>query len=95
MNARMGKASQRVVNLGDVVPHLPPEYLGFSHTGKRVLFHTNGRRSRSSADWVESKVENSSWLVRKAKQVVKKLDVKNHQILDGKGGYIYWLQRDL
>jgi triacylglycerol lipase len=40
----------RVVNDGDVVPHVPPEPF-FSHSGKRIILRKNKKRSESGKLW--------------------------------------------
>lgn len=49
----LGAHHHRVVNQGDLVPHVPPEFLHYSHTGRgtRVIFMNNGRRRTDYATW--------------------------------------------
>ena len=49
--AMQNRPHYRVVNDGDIVPHLPPEPF-FSHPGKRVLLYANKKSTATSA-WTQ------------------------------------------
>ncbi|MBD2175958.1 lipase family protein [Pseudanabaena sp. FACHB-1998] len=50
----------RVVNQGDLVPHVPFEAQGFYHAGKRIIFDINGDRLKGDTDekWNKLKEQN-------------------------------------
>jgi hypothetical protein len=47
----LGLASWRLVNSPDVVPHFPPEFLGFSHVNALQLFNSSGKVKSSPSCW--------------------------------------------
>jgi triacylglycerol lipase len=81
----------RVVNENDMVPHLPPEFLGFSHTGQRVLFRKDGVRSDDRETWYEFQKMMGSWLSNLTKA---KVFIKEPHLLAHSEGYLQKLKRD-
>ena len=90
-NARFQEA-YRVVNQDDVVPHLPPEFLGFSHTGQRVLFERNGTRREDRNTWKKFQAMMGGWIADLTKA---KITVKEPHQLASSAGYLNQLKRDL
>lgn len=63
---KFSHTSFRIVNEGDVVPHLPPEFLspGFSHTRKPILFLEDGTREEdpTGSEWQKFRRNLGAWL---------------------------------
>lgn len=91
---RFSNTAFRVVNQGDLVPHLPPEFFGpgFSHTGKSVLFLEDGTREEDPDGSVWRQFRNSlgAWLGGVGKEG---LVIKDSHIL--RTGYLPKLAQDL
>jgi len=86
LNKQMVDAAHwRVVNAGDLVPHLPPEPI-FSHAGNRVLLLKDGGVSHSEEDWRSMTTGMWRWI----RGVVTKraLNIKAPHSLEGEGGYL-------
>jgi Lipase (class 3) len=49
--SELGLASWRVVNAPDIVPHFPPEFLGFSHIDTLQQFSSSGKVTSSPECW--------------------------------------------
>ena len=77
-------ANWRVVNEGDLVPHLPSE-LRFSHTGTRRLLTKDGVRS-DDRTWDSFKKEIWGWIGLIG--LVASLKIKAPHRLQGKRGYL-------
>ncbi|MEM7365364.1 MAG: lipase family protein [Pseudomonadota bacterium] len=93
LNRAMAQASignWRVVNEGDMVPHLPPEPW-FSHAGERILLRADGTESRSSGVWRAFKREMADWF-GSFRRVFK---VGNVHRLTSKLGYVSQLKKQL
>lgn len=82
----------RVVNLADLVPHLPPEML-FSHGGNRILFFDDGRRSSRRRFWVEAKEKMWGWIGKTIGS--RRLVAKDAHLLDSDIGYVKRLLDDI
>jgi triacylglycerol lipase len=81
----------RVVNSGDIVPHLPPEPF-FSHPGKRIILKTN-RIEREEDSWLEERIEALKHFI---KVTGEKFDiVDNHRLVGDDESYIQRLIKDL
>lgn len=91
-NRRMPVVNYRVVNLRDVVPHLPPEHL-FSHVGKRVLLEKY-HRSSLSRKWVEAKGNIWRLIGREMGKTKSIIMAEPHSLLSDMG-YIQYLKNDL
>jgi triacylglycerol lipase len=90
-NARFNPA-YRVVNQDDMVPHLPPEFLGFSHTGQRVLFTRDGTRTEDRDTWKKFQAMMGSWI---ADLTRAKVTIKEPHLLASQEGYLNKLKTDL
>ncbi len=82
----------RVVNLADLVPHLPVE-MRFSHGGNRVLFFDSGKRSYSRRFWVEAKEKMWGWIGKTIGS--RRLVAKDAHLLDSDIGYLKRLIDDI
>ena len=78
-----GKAHWRVVNEGEVVPHLPPEW-GFSHAGNRKLLLKSGKVSASQRSWRRFKKDIWGWIGT----AIGKLNIADPHRLDSQTGYL-------
>lgn len=86
LNAALrGQAHWRVVNEGDMVPHIPPE-LFFSHAGKRKLLRNDGTVSESPDDWQNFK--EAVWGLMGRVFGEKKLELTGAHLLDADNGYL-------
>lgn len=56
------KAHWRIVNEDDMVPHLPPKWLGFLHAGNRVLLMNSGKVRKDPRSWQGWEKRFSTWL---------------------------------
>lgn len=93
LDTNMQSASHwRVVNAGDLVPHLPLEPL-FSHGGKRVLLMGNGNVSHTEEDWRGMKTGMLRWIDNVISE--RALNIKAPHSLEGKYGYIQRLRNSL
>ena len=86
LNASLrGQAHWRVVNEGDMVPHVPPE-LFFSHAGKRKLLRNDGTVSESPDDWQDFK--EVVWGLMGRMFGGEKLEITDTHLLDSDNGYL-------
>lgn len=79
-----GRAHYRVVNRGDLVPHLPPE-LFFSHSGTRKLLVKDGING-TKREWDRMKDGMWGWIGRMGRRSV--LTMANPHRLDAPSGYL-------
>ncbi len=79
------KAHWRVVNKGDLVPHLPPEMF-FSHAGNRKLLLSNKYRSTSPDTWKRFKKDIWGWIGTVIGDT--KLQIADSHRLDSANGYL-------
>lgn len=84
-NKLRDKAHWRVVNKGDLVPHLPPEIF-FSHAGNRKLLLSEKSRSTNPEDWNRFKKSIWGWIGTVVGDM--KLDIAGPHILDSDNGYL-------
>ncbi len=81
----------RVVNDGDIVPHLPPEPF-FSHPGKRIILKTR-RKERTKDSWLKQRIAALKHFI---KITGEKFDVaNNHRLSADDESYIPRLIKDL
>ncbi|WP_439107299.1 lipase family protein [Congregibacter sp.] len=81
----------RVVNSGDVVPHVPPEPF-FSHPGSRVILKHNHKK-RTKGSWLDERI---AALKNFVKMTGKRFDLAdNHRLASAKNSYIPRLIDDL
>ena len=91
LDASVAGPHYRVVNDGDIVPHVPPEPF-FSHTGKRVILGKSKRVTSKSA-WkkLRQKIFNKLMDMTGRPWEIK----DNHVLDDPESGYIVRLKKDL
>lgn len=90
LGARIAGPHYRVVNSGDIVPHVPPEPF-FSHPGKRMILQERDRVN-SKASWFEQRVAALKVFVA---ETGRRLDVANNHRLSADGeSYIPRLLKD-
>jgi triacylglycerol lipase len=82
----------RVVNSGDVVPHLPPEPF-FSHPGKRIILKSRGGRVRTKGSWLDERIAALKHFVRITGERFDVAD--NHSLANDGDSYIPRLIKDL
>ncbi|MCB1644453.1 MAG: lipase family protein [Pseudomonadales bacterium] len=81
----------RVVNDGDIVPHLPPEPF-FSHPGSRIILKTR-RKEKTKSSWMAQRIASLRHFV---KVTGEKFDVAdNHRLSADAESYIPRLIADL
>lgn len=91
LNDRIRGPHYRVVNDGDVVPHVPPEPF-FSHPGKRIILKRR-RKERTKSSWWSQRVDALKHFV---KTTGDKFDIAdNHRLAADDESYIPRLARDL
>lgn len=91
LNAAVSGPHYRVVNDGDIVPHVPPEPF-FSHPGKRIILK-NTRKERTKGSWFKQRVNALKNFV---KMTGHKFDIaNNHRLSADAESYIPKLIRDL
>jgi len=91
LNAAVKGPHYRIVNDGDIVPHVPPEPF-FSHPGKRIILK-NTKKERSEGSWFKQRINALKNFV---KMTGHKFDVAdNHRLSADKESYIPKLIRDL
>ena len=90
ITARASIGNWRIVNEGDMVPHLPPEPW-FSHAGERILLRADGTESRSKGVWRDFKHEIADWF-SSFRKVFKIGDVHR---MTSRLGYISQLKKQL
>ena len=80
-----GAAHWRVVNEGDLVPHVPPESL-FSHAGSRMILLNQMTTSRREDVWRRLKKDIWGWFGTVIGEV--KLQIAGPHLLDSENGYL-------
>lgn len=91
LNNRVIGPHFRVVNAGDIVPHVPPEPF-YSHPGKRVILKEEDRVDTADS-WLEQRVEALKQFVASTANL---LDVgDNHRLSADDESYIPRLIKDL
>ena len=88
----MGGVTYRVVNEGDLIPHLLPEFLNFHHTQNRMLFDEYGQRKDQESTWVNFKESMGAWMSHIGK---KDLAIADYHMLGSNNGYLKKLKNDL
>jgi triacylglycerol lipase len=81
----------RVINDGDIVPHVPPEPF-YSHSGRRIILEKNKRQTSRSA-WRRVKRKVFDVLMNMTGRPWEIAD--NHVLDDPESGYLVRLKRDL
>lgn len=81
----------RVVNAGDIVPHVPPEPF-YSHPGKRIILKDT-KTEDTSASWWEERIEALKFFVKKTSNLFDVGD--NHRLSADGESYIPRLIADL
>ncbi|MEO0454820.1 MAG: lipase family protein [Verrucomicrobiota bacterium] len=71
----------RVINSGDVVPHVPPEPF-FSHPGNRVILKKTTRTS-TAPSWMSERKFVLGLFVKATGRIKQVLDLKKVHVLDG------------
>jgi triacylglycerol lipase len=87
-----GAAHWRVVNEGDLVPHVPLESF-FSHAGNRMLLLNRMTTSRRESVWKRFKKDIWGWIGTAIGEV--KLQIAGPHLLDSKNGYLRRLAAQL
>ena len=91
LNNRVVGPHYRVVNSGDIIPHVPPEPF-FSHPGKRVILKEESK-DNSNDSWLKQRFEV---LEKFIKSTANLLDVgDNHRLSADDESYIPRLIKDL
>ncbi len=91
LNAVVSGPHWRVINDGDIVPHVPPEPF-YSHSGKRMILEKNKRQASRTA-WRQVKRRMFDVLMDMTGRPWEIAD--NHVLDDPESGYIVRLKRDL
>jgi len=91
LNSRIIGPHFRVVNSGDIVPHLPPEPF-FSHPGKRVILQEESKVN-SDDSWFEQRVEVLKQFIATTANLLDVAD--NHRLSADDESYIPRLIKDL
>ena len=84
-NQLKNKAHWRVVNKGDLVPHLPPEMF-FCHAGNRKLLLSQKSKSTSPDTWKRFKKDIWGWIGTVIGDT--KLQIAGPHLLDSEKGYL-------
>ncbi len=87
-----GAAHWRVVNEGDLVPHVPLESF-FSHAGNRMLLLNKMTTSRRENVWKRFKKDIWGWIGTAIGEV--KLQIAGPHLLDSENGYLHRLAAQL
>lgn len=91
LNSRVIGPHYRVVNTGDIVPHVPPEPF-YSHPGKRIILKEE-RRQDSHDSWFEQRIEALKKFVESTANLFDVAD--NHTLCGDDESYIPRLIKDL
>lgn len=84
----------RVVNEGDIVPHVPPEPF-FSHPGTRRILEKN-KVKKSTSDWTKLRNKMFNILMKMTGKLMELKDIgDNHRLYTNEKGYISRLIRDV
>ncbi len=78
LNNKIEGPHYRVVNKGDLVPHVPPEPF-FSHAGKRIILDSEDRDD-SENSWLQQRINAVKKFVDKTVDI---FDVVDNHLLDG------------
>lgn len=81
----------RVINTGDIVPHVPPEPF-FSHPGKRIILEEHVRTSTEES-WFSQRIEVLKVFIKKTGDLLDVAD--NHRLSADNESYIPRLLKDL
>lgn len=91
LNDRVLGPHYRVVNSGDVVPHVPPEPF-FSHPGSRIILKHNHKK-RTKGSWLDERIAALKSFVS---MTGKRFDIgDNHRLAAAPNSYIPRLMEDL
>lgn len=91
LNAVVPGPHWRVVNDGDIVPHVPPEPF-YSHAGKRMILEKSRHQTSQSA-WRRVRRKMFDVLMD---MTGRPLEIKNNHLIDDpENGYLVRLKRDL
>lgn len=91
LNSGVEGPHYRVVNTGDIVPHVPPEPF-YSHPGKRIILKENIRES-SKKSWYSQRIDALKFFIA---NTANKFDVADNHRLSADGeSYIPRLIKDL
>ena len=85
-----GARNWRIVNEGDIVPHLPPEPW-FSHAGERRLLRYDGSQSDKIGIWNEFKEKTANFLSKIKRSII----IADVHRLNTKEGYIKQIEGQL
>lgn len=91
LDASVDGPHYRVVNDGDIVPHVPPEPF-YSHSGKRIILQKT-RRTTSKSAWKKLRQKIFNKLMDMTGRPWEIVD--NHILHDPESGYIVRLKRDV
>ncbi len=84
----------RIINEGDIVPHVPPEPF-YSHSGGRIILKHNARKT-SHKEWTSIRKKVFNLLMDIGHILKAKTDIYgNHVLHDAKRGYLVRLKADL
>jgi triacylglycerol lipase len=85
--------SYRVENDGDIIPHLPPKFLRFRHSGKAILFGKDGRRIDTENNFLDNLGKDIyAWA---SHLTVKDFALEDYHKLETPNGYLQRLKEDL
>lgn len=91
LNEKVKAPHWRVVNSGDLVPHLPPEPF-FSHPGNRIILKHNHKK-RTKGSWLDERI---AALKNFVDMTGKRFDVaNNHLLIEDDDSYVPRLIDDL
>lgn len=91
LNEKIKGPHYRIVNTGDIVPHVPPEPF-FSHPGNRIILKEH-KRIRTKSSWFSERILALKEFVE---QTGKQLDVgNNHRLSANAESYIPRLIQDV
>lgn len=91
LNKKVTGPHYRVVNFGDVVPHVPPEPF-YSHPGKRIILKARTKQ-RTKTSWWKERINALKLFIKNTAQI---LDVgDNHRLSADDESYIPRLIKDL
>ena len=91
LNKKINGPHYRVVNSGDVVPHVPPEPF-FSHPGSRVILKHNHKK-RTKGSWLDERI---AALKNFVDMTGKRFDIAdNHRLVKADNSYVPRLLKDL
>ncbi|MBL4679813.1 MAG: lipase family protein [Pseudomonadales bacterium] len=91
LNTRVSGPHYRVVNTGDIVPHVPPEPF-FSHAGKRIILKNN-KKETSKKSWFSQRIMALKIFVKNTGNLFDAAD--NHRLSADAESYIPRLIKDV